>query len=107
MAPIPDHEKIGDMDKRIESSDLPPALVNLNDTCGSFAFKYQSIYSPTGLHPDYPGITGLDNFDESWGIWGHNLGKVLGKDLDEFYATIDKKNTKSSFAFLPMPYTDV
>ena len=45
-------KKIGDMDKRIESSDLPPALVNLNDTCGSFAFKYQSIYSPTGLHPD-------------------------------------------------------
>ena len=39
-------KKIGDMDKRIESSDLPPALVNLNDTCGSFAFKYQSIYSP-------------------------------------------------------------
>ncbi|MBT9871239.1 DUF4838 domain-containing protein [Bacteroides salyersiae] len=92
-------KKIGDMDKRIESSDLPPALVNLNDTCGSFAFKYQSIYSPTGLHPDYPGITGLDNFDESWGIWGHNLGKVLGKDLDEFYATIDKKKYEEQLCF--------
>ena len=99
-------KKIGDMDKRIESSDLPPALVNLNDTCGSFAFKYQSIYSPTGLHPDYPGITGLDNFDESWGIWGHNLGKVLGKDLDEFYATIDKKKYEEMLARKPL-YEDI
>lgn len=92
-------KRIGEEDARIESSDLPPTLVSLNDTCGSFAFNYQSIYSPTGLNPDYPGIAGLDNFDDSWGIWGHNLHKVLGKDLKSFYATVDKKRYGEQFCF--------
>lgn len=92
-------KRIGEEDARIESSDLPPTLVGLNDTCGSFAFKYQSIYSPTGLNPDYPGIAGLDNFDSSWGIWGHNLGKVLGKELEGLCATVDKKKYEDQFCF--------
>lgn len=92
-------KKIGDEDIRIKTSDLPPALINLNDTCGSFAFNYQSIYSPTGLHDDYSGIAGLDNFDNSWGIWGHNLGKILGKDIDGIYAMVNKKKNEEQFCF--------
>lgn len=92
-------KRIGEEDIRIDSSDLPPALLSLNDTCGSFAFNYQSIYSPTGLNPDYPGIAGLDNFDDSWGIWGHNLHKVLGKELENLYATVDKKRYEEQFCF--------
>ena len=41
-------KKISKEDPRIDGSDLPPALINLNDTCGAFAFDYQSIYSPYG-----------------------------------------------------------
>lgn len=92
-------KRIGEEDTRIEGSDLPPTLFSLNDTCGTFAFNYQSIYSPTGLNPDYPGIAGLDNFDDSWGIWGHNLHKVLGKDLENLYATVDKKRYEEQFCF--------
>ena len=74
-------KKISKEDPRIDGSDLPPAIINLTDTCGTFAFDYQSIYSPSGLNPDYTGVMGLNNFDDSWGIWGHNLRKVLGDKM--------------------------
>lgn len=92
-------KKIGDEDRRIETSDLPPALVNLKDTVGSFAFEYQSIYSPMGLNADYSGTMGLDNFDSSWGIWGHNLGKALGKDLEGLYAVVNGKKYEEQLCF--------
>lgn len=94
-------KKISQEDPRINGSDLPPALINIKDTCGTFAFDYQSIYSPTGLNPDYTGVVGLDNFDDSWGIWGHNLRKVLGekKDMEKLYATIDGKKNDAQLCF--------
>lgn len=92
-------KKISKEDPRIDGSDLPPALVNLTDTCGTFAFDYQSIYSPAGLNPDYTGVMGLNNFDDSWGIWGHNLRKVLGDNVDKVYATIHGKTDDSQLCF--------
>lgn len=94
-------KNISQEDPRINGSDLTPALINIKDTCGTFAFDYQSIYSPTGLNPDYTGVVGLDNFDDSWGIWGHNLRKVLGekKDMEKLYATIDGKKNDAQLCF--------
>lgn len=92
-------KKISKEDPRIDGSDLPPALVNLTDTCGTFAFDYQSIYSPAGLNSDYTGVMGLNNFDDSWGIWGHNLRKVLGDNVDKVYATIHGKTDDSQLCF--------
>lgn len=92
-------KKISKEDPRIDGSDLPPALINLNDTCGAFAFDYQSIYSPYGLNSDHTGVIGLNNFDDSWGIWGHNLRKVLGKDAEKVYATIHGKTDDSQLCF--------
>lgn len=92
-------KKISKEDPRIDGSDLPPAIINLTDTCGTFAFDYQSIYSPSGLNPDYTGVMGLNNFDDSWGIWGHNLRKVLGDNVDKVYATIHGKTDDSQLCF--------
>lgn len=92
-------KKISKEDPRIDGSDLPPTLVNLTDTCGTFAFDYQSIYSPAGLNPDYTGVMGLNNFDDSWGIWGHNLRKVLGDNVNKVYATIHGKTDGSQLCF--------
>lgn len=86
-------------DPRIDGSDLPPAIINLKDTCGSFAFGYQSVYSPAGLDPDKTGVIGLDDFDNSWGIWGHNLRKVLGENAEKVYAVIDGKTDASQLCF--------
>lgn len=92
-------KKISQEDPRINGSDLPPAIINMKDTCGTFAFSYQSIYSPSGLNPDYTGVVGLDNFDDSWGIWGHNLRKVLGSNIEKLYATIEGKPNESQLCF--------
>ena len=92
-------KKISKEDPRIDGSDLPPALLNLTDTCGTFAFDYQSIYSPAGLNSDYTGVMGLNNFDDSWGIWGHNLRKVLEDNTDKVYATIHGKTDDSQLCF--------
>lgn len=101
-------KKISKEDPRIDGSDLPPALLNLTDTCGTFAFNYQSIYSPAGLNSDYTGVMGLNNFDDSWGIWGHNLRKVLGDNTDKVYATIHGKTDDSQLCFSsPEMYTQI
>ncbi|WP_294469893.1 DUF4838 domain-containing protein [uncultured Bacteroides sp.] len=92
-------KKISQEDPRINGSDLPPALINLKDTTGTFAFDYQSIYSPTGLNADYVGVVGLNNFDDSWGIWGHNLRKVLGENAEKLCATIDGKRNEEQLCF--------
>lgn len=92
-------KNISQKDPRIDGSELPPALIHLNDTSGNFAFEYQSIYSPVGLNADYTGIAGLDNFDDSWGIWGHNLRKVLGSNAEKVYATIDGKKSPAQLCF--------
>ena len=92
-------KKISKEDPRIDGSDLPPAIIHLKDTCGSFAFDYQSIYSPAGLNPDNTGVIGLDDFDSSWGIWGHNLRKVLGANTEKVYATINGKANDSQLCF--------
>ncbi len=101
-------KKISKEAPRIDGSDLPPALLNLTDTCGTFAFDYQSIYSPAGLNSDYTGVMGLNNFDDSWGIWGHNLRKVLGDNTDKVYATIHGKTDDSQLCFSsPEMYTQI
>lgn len=101
-------KKISKEDPRIDGSDLPPALLNLTDTCGTFAFDYQSIYSPAGLNSDYTGVMGLNNFDDSWGIWEHNLRKVLGDNTDKVYATIHGKTDDSQLCFSsPEMYTQI
>lgn len=92
-------KKISEEDARIDGSDLPPAVASLTDTCGTFAFDYQSIYSPTGLNADYTGVMGLNNFDDSWGIWGHNLRKVLGDDTEKVYATIHGETDGAQLCF--------
>lgn len=92
-------KRISKEDPRIDGSDLPPAIINLTDTCGTFAFDYQTIYTPAGLNPDYIGVIGLNNFDESWGIWGHNIRKVLGEKANLLSATIDGKKDESQLCF--------
>lgn len=92
-------KRISKEDPRIDGSDLPPAIINLHDTCGTFAFDYQSIYTPAGLNPDYIGVIGLNNFDESWGIWGHNIRKVLGENAKLLSATIAGKKDDSQLCF--------
>ena len=68
---------------KLKSSDLPPAIIDINESSGKFAFDYRSIYSPANSNPEMFPITATSNIDYDWGIWGHNLHKVLGKNPDK------------------------
>lgn len=94
-------KKIGDEDSRMEVSDLPPAIISLNDTAGLFPFEYREVYLPDNRNPEYSAIIGADNLDFEWGIWGHNLPKVLGKDNlpQDMYAMINGKRDDEQYCF--------
>jgi hypothetical protein len=88
-------------DSHIRTPDLPPALIHLSDTCGTFAFEYRSLYTPTTcMDSDMPPVLGNSGFDSDWGIWGHGLVKILGKNSPEsVYATVDGAKDKEQFCF--------
>lgn len=79
---------LSETDRAINASDLPPAVFDKPDYSGRFAFGYMDIYSRKGTDPDYSGVLALDSIDDTWGIWGHNLAKVLKDRLPaEAYAS--------------------
>lgn len=92
---------ISDEDSRVEATDLSPAIINLTDTSGIFPFEYREIYLPSNRNPEHSAIRGTDNLDFEWGIWGHNLAKVLGKENlpQEIYAMINNKRNEEQFCF--------
>lgn len=88
-------------DKRINISDLPPAMVDImNGDEGDFAFEYRSIYSQANSNPETMPITASHNVDYDWGLWGHNLRRVFYDDIpDEVLALVDGKRTPGQFCF--------
>lgn len=93
-------KKIADEDAGIAGADLPPAIVGLNDTCGTCCFEYRGIYSPSSRDADYAAIIGVDNLDGGWGLWGHNLYRVFGDEAPaSVYATVDGKENRGQYCF--------
>lgn len=92
---------ISQYDEHLEALDLPPALLDMNRTCeGTFAFEYRGIYSPTNSDPDFMAINASHNIDYDWGLWGHNLRKVLdGETSDEVFAWCQGKRDHRQFCF--------
>lgn len=91
---------IGDRDDRFPSDDLPATLLTFADTTGNFTFKYRDIYAPPSLNEDIRGVLALNNIDESWGIWGHNIGvTVLDKSDLSIYASIKGIRNSEQYCF--------
>ncbi len=88
-------------DGRIRASDLPPALLEPNpEVSGRFPFEYRGIYSPTNSDPDFMAVNASHNVDYDWGLWGHNLRKVLvDTDDDSLYAYHDGYRDRRQFCF--------
>lgn len=93
-------KSLGDEDPRIEASDLPPATVGLRDTCGRFAFGFRGLYTPAAQDEDYAGILSVDNVETGWGLWGHQLSRVLTGDVSkEVFATVGGETYDGQFCF--------
>ena len=92
--------KVGDNAPTFEISDLPMSIVSFNDTVGSFPFVYRDVFLPTNLDPDMSGILCTHNLDHDWGLWGHNLHKIIPEDATEdIYAKVNGKIEKEQYCF--------
>ncbi|MBQ3813891.1 MAG: DUF4838 domain-containing protein [Bacteroidales bacterium] len=83
----------GRQDKGIITDDLPPLLLSGRDTLVTFPFEYRDLYMPTNQNPDMTYLLALHNLEMDWGIWGHNLSRVLGSngDLSFGYQNMDQE----------------
>ena len=62
-------------------------------------FEYRAVHLPENLRGECEDLK-LDNVDNDWGLWGHNLGAVLtGKVPDRVYALHDGFRDKDQFCF--------
>ncbi len=62
-------------------------------------FAYKEIYLPSAIG-EHAEATGLNSVDVDWGLWGHNLRKVLPKDVSMLvFASIGGQRTTEQFCF--------
>ncbi|AYD47198.1 DUF4838 domain-containing protein [Arachidicoccus soli] len=96
-------DAIAQQDKRFASADLPPSFIQFNSQCNDFDFNYREPYFEPNLKPDYAPIIGTDNLEESWGIWGHNLLKIVTESTvaknENLYALINGKRNYKQLNF--------
>ena len=72
--------------------------VGLSET-DTGVFEYKEIYLSDALGPQGKKL-GLNSVDDDWGIWGHNLRRVLPKDASALvYAIVGEQRTKDQFCF--------
>ena len=78
-------KKMGQTDPGILVDDLPPCSFPPRDTVVTFPFEYRDVYMPTNQNLDMTYLLGLNNLEIDWGIWGHNLSRVLGSNGDRSF----------------------
>lgn len=69
--------------------------------CDSPKFEYREPYYSSNFSPDFRAWNKTNYLELEWGIWGHNLRKIL-KDYDlpeSVYAEVGNKRVKSQFCF--------
>ncbi|MCH5242301.1 MAG: DUF4838 domain-containing protein [Muribaculaceae bacterium] len=63
------------------------------------AFGYREVFLPQGIGKNAKDHD-LNSIDVDWGIWGHNLGKVLPeKHSESVYAKVNESTLKSQYCF--------
>ncbi|MCH5231630.1 MAG: DUF4838 domain-containing protein [Muribaculaceae bacterium] len=63
------------------------------------AFRYREVYLPEGMG-ESARKSGLNTLEFDWGLWGHNLAKVLPEDFSSsVYAKINGNTSKKQFCF--------
>lgn len=75
-------KEVGKKDPAVSVDDLPPSMFPRKDTVVTFPFEYRDIYMPANQNPDMTLLLALHNLESDWGIWGHNLSRVLGGSGD-------------------------
>ena len=92
-------KRISEDDPSVEAPDLNPSIINLGKGCASFAFAYREPHFLPNLNQEYNQIYNTHNVEIDWGLWGHNLSKVIDKDNKALYATVEGKRNESQLDF--------
>lgn len=91
---------VADDDGRFDATDIPPAVIDIESQQADRAFELRSIYSLTNSDGEMLSIRGTNHVDYDWGLWGHNLWKVVGdNDSEELYALVSGKRDHSQYCF--------
>lgn len=65
----------------------------------STAFRYREVYLPEGMGANARKL-GLNTLEYDWGLWGHNLAKVLPEEPSlAVYAKVNGNTNKKQFCF--------
>src|SRR5690554_21673 len=93
-------EALGQEDNRFDVSSFPPSTVQFKTSPINFDFSYRDPHYQSNLIPGNSQIFGNNNVDLDWGIWGHNLTKVL-KEIEDtnIYALVDGVRNSKQFSF--------
>lgn len=75
-------------------------------SCGKAAipeakpFEYRALCTPTNANPKEYGLDSTHNVDYDWGLWGHNLWKIIGKEAPkEVYAMVGTERDSTQYCF--------
>ncbi|MCL2327659.1 MAG: DUF4838 domain-containing protein [Bacteroidetes bacterium] len=94
---------IAEEDNRFQAHDVPPAVIDFTTGCKKFDFVYREPYFAPNLDPEYASVIGTNNVEVDWGLWGHNLAKVIGKiapeDNDKMYALVEGERNRNQLCF--------
>lgn len=63
-------------------------------------FEFRALCTPSNNNPKFWSIEGTHNVDNDWGLWGHNLWRVIDKSVSkEVYAIVDGARDTTQFCF--------
>lgn len=91
-------DRIAEVNSNFNASDISPAWINFHDHQKSFDFSYREPHYQPNTDLDMAAIWNTNNVDVDWGIWGHNLSRII-KDDKNVYATYQGKLNKNQFCF--------
>ena len=90
-----------ELDKTRDTFDSEIEIPEQFSVCSSPKFEYREPYYSSNFNPEFRAWNKTNYLELEWGIWGHNLPKILKKyNLPEsVYAKVGSKRIKNQFCF--------
>ncbi|MGV3459133.1 MAG: DUF4838 domain-containing protein [Flavobacterium sp.] len=81
-------------DNKVSEIVVPSGLQYVQE----YAFEYREPYFPDNFQPEFRKWNNTHTLEENWGLWGHNIGKVIAI-TPEMHATAGGKKTDEQLCF--------
>lgn len=91
--------KIGEENTGINIADLPPSTLQFATGRKNFDFAYREPFLSPNTHLDYARILGNHSIDADWGIWGHQLDKIVDWTDQRIWAQVNGKPSNKQLCF--------